>query len=50
MTTKPNAKRLARMEALVNHDRAYAAFGTALAGMDEAGRGRCWAAWRRGAW
>ncbi len=37
--TKPNAKRLARMETLVANDRAYAAFGTALAGMDEAGRG-----------
>ncbi|MDD3411513.1 MAG: ribonuclease HII [Eubacteriales bacterium] len=36
---KPNAKRVARSELLVTHDRAYAAFGASLAGMDEAGRG-----------
>jgi len=37
--TKPNAKRLKRSEALVNHDRAWETFGVSLAGMDEAGRG-----------
>ena len=37
--TKPNAKRLLRSEALVAHDCAFEAFGTSLAGMDEAGRG-----------
>jgi ribonuclease HII len=37
--TKPNVKRLEHSAALVNHDRAWAAFGTSLAGMDEAGRG-----------
>lgn len=36
---KPSAKRLQKSEALVNHDAAWAAFGTSLAGMDEAGRG-----------
>ncbi len=36
---KPNPRRLARSAALVAHDAAYPAFGTALAGMDEVGRG-----------
>ena len=36
---KPSAKRLARSEALFRHDCAWGAFGTSLAGMDEAGRG-----------
>lgn len=39
MTTKPNAKRLERLQALAEHDRRYPAFGTSLAGMDEVGRG-----------
>ncbi len=34
-----NAKRIERSAALVDHDRAYAAFGPTLAGMDAAGRG-----------
>lgn len=37
--TKPNAKRLARSEALYAYDCAFQAFGVSLAGMDEAGRG-----------
>lgn len=37
--TKPNAKRLERCETLFRHDCAWEAFGTSLAGMDEAGRG-----------
>jgi len=36
---KPSAKRIARSEALFHHDCAWDAFGTTLAGMDEAGRG-----------
>ncbi len=36
---KPNAKRIARLQALAGHDEAYPAFGASLAGMDEAGRG-----------
>lgn len=39
MMMKPDAKRMARCEALVGYDRGYAAFGTSLAGMDEVGRG-----------
>jgi ribonuclease HII len=37
--TAPNAKRLARSETLFHHDCGWSAFGTSLAGMDEAGRG-----------
>jgi ribonuclease HII len=37
--TKPSEKRLRRFEALYRHDCAWDAFGTSLAGMDEAGRG-----------
>ncbi len=37
--TKPGAKRLERSEALYSHDCRWEAFGTSLAGMDEAGRG-----------
>ena len=36
---KPDMKRLARMQALIAHDEAFAGFGVSLAGMDEAGRG-----------
>lgn len=36
---KPDAKRLRRCDTLVRYDEAYPAFGTSLAGMDEAGRG-----------
>jgi ribonuclease HII len=36
---KPSAKRLKRSEALHGYDCAWDAFGTSLAGMDEAGRG-----------
>ena len=39
MPTKNSEKRRLRCEALLAHDAAYPAFGTALAGMDEAGRG-----------
>ena len=39
MPTKATDKRLARSAALIAHDAAYPAFGTALAGMDEVGRG-----------
>lgn len=39
MRDAPNAKRLARAEALLAHDRRYPCFGVSLAGMDEAGRG-----------
>lgn len=35
----PDAKRLARVNALVAHDEAFASFGASLAGMDEVGRG-----------
>ena len=37
--TKPSAKRLERAKTLITFDQQYPAFGTALAGMDEAGRG-----------
>ena len=37
--TKPSEKRLLRSKELYNHDCAWEAFGTSLAGMDEAGRG-----------
>lgn len=37
--TQPSAKRQKRSEALYRHDCAWEAFGTSLAGMDEAGRG-----------
>ncbi len=37
--TKPDARRLARSQALIAHDAAYPAFGASLAGMDEVGRG-----------
>ncbi|MBN1778579.1 MAG: ribonuclease HII [Clostridiales bacterium] len=36
---KPSVRRIARSEALYRHDCALDAFGTSLAGMDEAGRG-----------
>ncbi len=36
---QPDAKRLLRMETLAAHDSTFAEFGTALAGMDEVGRG-----------
>ncbi len=39
MRDAPNAKRLQRSAALIDHDRAYPGFGASLAGMDEAGRG-----------
>jgi ribonuclease HII len=37
--TKPDAKRLARVEKLAQYDKRYPAFGVSLAGMDEVGRG-----------
>lgn len=39
MTPRLDARRMARTQALADFDRAFAEFGTSLAGMDEAGRG-----------
>lgn len=39
MPTKVEEKRRLHRDALIGHDARYAAFGTSLAGMDEAGRG-----------